>query len=129
MAELTEHTETPERAVPFGEGKTLTITREVNPAQLLNEVYDRLGDRQEYNVALQVQEWGLPISEANPAVLHVHPATADMRTVRGAVDTHTPDPHYGMSEEQVELASLKARLAEGDLGNEELNKLLRGIFA
>lgn len=139
MAELTKDapedgtpglvTPHPSGGTPFdGEGKSMTVTREVNPSQLLDEVYDRLGDRSHYNVALQVKEWGLPVSEANPATLHVHPASVDMRTVRGAVESHVPDPHWGMDDEAIRLAGLKAKLAEGDLGHEELNQLLRAVL-
>lgn len=141
MAELTEDptptegepgllTPHPSGGAPFdGEGKTLTITKPVHPAQLLNEVYDRLGDRAHYNAALQVKEPFLPVSEANPAVLHIHPASVDMRTVRGVVESHAPDPRWGMDEQAAELADLKTRLATEDLGPEELNRLLRSILA
>lgn len=115
---------------PFdGEGKSLVVTKPVNAAQLIEEVYDRLGDRQRFQVVLQDSGDGQPYSESNPATLHVFPADVDMRTVRGAVESHVLDAHFGMTDEERGLNDLCARLTTEDLSNEELNRVLRGLLA
>lgn len=134
MAELTKEAEggemTPHPAgnAPFeGEGKSLLITKPVNVAQLLEEVYDRLGDHQKYNVVLSSELDTEDFSEAHPGTLHVHPADADMRKVRGVVESHVPDPDWGLDEEAKEIRDLKGKLADGDLDQQQMNALLRRL--
>lgn len=113
---------------PFeGQGKTLAVTKPVNVAQLLEEVYDRLGDHQKYNVVLVSEHDTGDFSEAQPGTLHVHPADADMRKVRGVVESHVPDPDWGLDEEAREIRDLKAKLVEGDLDQQQMNALLRRL--
>lgn len=113
---------------PFeGEGKTYEVTKPINPAQLIDEVYDRLANRQKYQVVIHVVDFDKEVSKDNPATIHVHPADADMRTVRGAVESHVPDPDFGMTQEQVELRDLRTRLATEDLTVQELNTIMRSI--
>jgi len=113
---------------PFeGEGKTLAVTKPVNAAQLLEEVYDRLGDHQKYNVVLASERDPGELSEEHPGTLHVHPADADMRKVRGVVESHVPDPDWGLDEDAREIRDLKAKLAQGDLDQQQMNVLLRRL--
>lgn len=111
-----------------GNAKTMTVTKDVNPGQLMEEVYERLGDRKKFEVVAQVEDDEGEISEENPLVLHVF-GDADMRTVRGVVESHEKDPNYGVSDDERELRELADRLTSGeDLPAADLNKLLRGML-
>lgn len=107
--------------LPFdGRAKSMRVSKEVNDRQLIDEVYGRLGDRDRYEVVLA--------GDDGDRVLYVL-GEADMRTVRGAVDSHVPDPHYGLSEEERRLAGLRRRLHDGeDLSSPDLNALLRTLL-
>lgn len=111
-----------------GEVKTLTVTTDVNVAQLMDEVDDRLGDPERYQVVARLEDDESPVSKKNPLILYVH-GDADMRTVRGVVESHEKDEHYGLSDEEREINSLREKLRSGkDLPAAELNKLLRAIL-
>lgn len=112
-----------------GKGKSYEVTKDVNPHQLIEEVYARLGNRDKYQVVAHLEDDDNPVSEKNPLTLHLLGDDVDLRTVRGVVETHEKDEHYGVSDEEKELRSLEARLADGeDLPAEDLNKVLRGII-
>lgn len=112
-----------------GEGKFLTVTKDVHPLQLMDEVYARLGDRTKYEVVCVLEDDDNPVSEENPLVLHVMGNSVDLRTVRGVVESHEKDEHYGRTEEEKHLEELKERLRSGeDLPASELNALLRSML-
>jgi hypothetical protein len=119
----------PQQALFDGDTKSVTVTHEVNLLQLLNEVEDRLGDRSHFQVVMEMADHKAPVSEMNPLIIHVHPAEADMRTVRGAVDSHSPDPDYGRSDADKKLEELKGRLRDGDLSLKDLNTILRSVIS
>lgn len=106
---------------PFdGKAKSLTIGKPVNEGQLIEEVYTRLGDRDAFEVA---------IAGAEPDQTLYVLGDVDMRTVRGVVESHVPDPEHGLDESEKEIRQLKERLASGeDLEGAELNKLLRSLL-
>lgn len=112
-----------------GEGQKLTVTKDVNAHQLMEEVYDRLGDRDKYQVAAVLEDDYAPVSEENPLVLYVL-GDADMKAVEDAVEQHEKDEHWGLSEEEQKINDLKARLKDGeDLPTADLNTLLRAIVS
>lgn len=107
--------------VPFdGKGKSLKVGKKINEYQLIQEVYERLGDRDAYQVVLADGDDG-------PLVYVL--GDVDMRTVRGVVESHTPDELYGLNEEERTIRQLKARLHGGeDLSESDLNKLMRAML-
>lgn len=112
-----------------GEGKSYTVTKDVNPVQLLHEVEEKLGDRDRFQVIVQGAKPGRKVSEENPLTIHVHGEGADMRKVRGVVESHTPDPHFGVSQEDQEVDALRKKLQGGkDLTVAELNKVVRSLI-
>ncbi len=112
--------------LPFdGQGKSLTVIKNVNPPQLIEEVYARLGDRADFEVVAQLD--GDTVSPEHPMTLHVL-GSADMRTVLGVVNSHVPDDSYGMDEQERRVHALKERLIRGeDLSEQELNTLMRAM--
>lgn len=115
------------KAIFEGNAKAMTVTKAVNTVQLAHEIDDRLGDPERYHVAMVLDRHDVPVSEKNPLTIYVHPADVDMRTVRGAVESHVADADYGRSEQDIEIGKLKERLAGGDLSLEELNRIVRSI--
>jgi hypothetical protein len=112
-----------------GDHKSLEVTREVGLIQLSDEIEERLGDPEKFHVVMEIQDEKSPVSEKNPLIIHVHPAEVDMRTVRGAVDSHEMDPDYGKTDEDKNLEALKERLGKGDLSLKELNVILRSVIS
>ena len=111
-----------------GEGKSYEVTRDVHPLQLIDEVYDRLGDRSKYEVVAHLEDDDSPVSESNPLTLHLT-GNVDLRTVRAVVETHEKNPDYGLDSEEIQINGLKERLLSGeDLPASDLNVLLRSIF-
>lgn len=110
-----------------GEAKSLKVTNDVNVHQLIDEIDTRLGDRERFHVVGHLEDDDNPVSEQNPLTLYVH-GGADMRTVRGVVESHDKDPNYGLSDEDRRINELKGKLRSGkDLPAAELNELLRSI--
>lgn len=107
--------------VPFdGNAKSMKVTKDAHDGQLIEEVYTRLGDRDAYQVVIT--------GDGPERVLYVL-GDADMRTVRGVVESHTPDPHYGLTEQDRKVRELRERLRSGeDLPPEDLNVLLRALL-
>lgn len=107
--------------VPFdGKAKSMKLSGEVAHGQLVAEVYDRLGGRDDHEVTVT--------GEGDEQTLWVL-GDVDMRSIRGVVDSHTPDPHFGLTEEQQAVKQLKERLASGeDLPASDLNRLLRAML-
>jgi hypothetical protein len=111
-----------------GEAKSLKVTKDVNVRQLIDEIDERLGDRKRYQVVGHLEDDDREVSEKNPLTLYVH-GDADMRTVRGVVESHDKDPDYGLTDEEKDLNELRAKLKSGeDLPAGELNRLLRSIL-
>lgn len=111
-----------------GQAKSMKITRDVNPHQLMTEIDDRLSDRERFQVVAHLEDDDSPVSEENPLTLYIH-GDADMRTVRGVVESHEKDDNYGLTDEEREINALKAKLKDGkDLPPAELNKLLRAML-
>jgi hypothetical protein len=111
-----------------GDAKSLVVTKDVNVHQLINEIDGRLGDPDKYHVVGHLEDDDNPVSEQNPLTLYVH-GGADMRTVRGVVESHDKDPDYGLSDEDRRISELKSKLQSGeDLPAAELNELLRSII-
>lgn len=111
-----------------GQGKSYEVTKDVNPGQLIEEVYARLGDRNKYQVVAHLEDDDNPVSESNPLTLHML-GDIDLRTVRGVVETHEKDEFFGMTEEEKNLGELKERLLNGeDLPAADVNTLLRSIL-
>lgn len=111
-----------------GQAKSLKVIKDVNVGQLMDEIDERLGDPEKYHVVGHWENDNIPVSADNPLTLFVA-GGADMRTVRGAVESHVKDDHYGLSEEEREINDLKAKLKSGkDLPTADLNKLLRSIL-
>jgi len=107
--------------VPFdGKAKSLKVGKEVSGVQLIEEVYARLGDRDAFQVVLT--------GDSPEQMLYVL-GDVDMRTVRGVVDSHTPDPDHGLDDSQKEIRRLRDRLRGGeDLPSSDLNKLMRAML-
>lgn len=115
-------------SAPFeGEGVSLEVTEDVNPTQLVEEVYTRLGNRDRFQVVVHYQHYGEPISEANPLTLYVHPQ-ASTGVLAEVVGAHVKDPDWGLDDQDKRIRDLKERLTSQDLSNQELNELLRTIF-
>lgn len=111
-----------------GEAKSLVVEKDVNVHQLMDEIDARLGDQERYHVVAHLENDEAPVSSENPLTLYVH-GGADMRTVRGAVESHDKDPNYGLSDADRHLNELKEKLKSGkDLPAAELNELLRSIL-
>lgn len=111
-----------------GEAKTLVVDRDVNLHQLVEEVYERLGNREKYQVVAHLEDDEIPVSPENPLTLYVH-GGADMRTVRGAVESHDKDPNYGLTDADRRLQGLREKLQSGqDLPAAELNEVLRSLL-
>lgn len=111
-----------------GKGKSYEVTKDVNPRQLIEEVYERLGDRNKFEVVAHLEDDDNPVSESNPLTLHML-GDVDLRTVRGVVETHEKDDAYGMTDEERKIQELKDRLRGGeDLPAADLNQLLRSIL-
>ena len=111
-----------------GDVKTLRVTKDVYPVQLVDEIDDRLGDADRFQVAVHLDDDEAPVSEKNPLTLYIH-GDPDMRTVRGAVESHVPNPHHGMTAGEIRVAELKDKLRSGkDLPASELSELLRATM-
>ena len=67
-----------------GEGKVYEVTKDVNPYQLIEEIYERLGNRDKYQVVATLEDDDAGVSESNPLVLHLF-GDVDLRTVRGGI--------------------------------------------
>lgn len=108
--------------VPFdGKAESVKLTGEVAEHQLVEEVYERLGDRGAFEVTVTGDR-------GEEQVLWVL-GGADMDAVRDVVGSHTPDPDYGLDEEGKALRKLRERLASGeDLAASDLNRLLRSML-
>lgn len=118
----------PGQEVFEGKAKTLKVTKDVNVPQLMHEVDERLGDPDRYQVVGHWEDDLVPVSEANPLTLFVD-GEADMRTVRGVVESHVKDEHWGLSDQEREINELKAKLKSGkDLPAADLNKLMRAML-
>lgn len=116
-----------DEAIFGGEAKSLKVTKDVNVHQLIDEIDARLSDPQRYHVVGHLKDDDNPVSEKNPLTLYVH-GDADMRTVRGVVESHDKDSDYGLTDEERGLNKLKEKLRSGeDLPAAELNRLLRSI--
>jgi hypothetical protein len=111
-----------------GDVKSVKVTGDVNTIQLLDEIEEHLGDRERYQVLMEMKDPRASVSDENPLVIHVHPATTDMEAVLGVVNSHTADADYGKTKKDKELESLKGRLAKGDLALEDLNKIVRSLI-
>lgn len=112
----------------LGEAKSLTVTKDVNIGQLLTEVDERLNDSARYHVVAHIERDEDEVSEENPLTLYVH-GDADMRTVRGVVESHVRDDSYGIPDEERKINELKEKLKAGeDLPPADLNKLLRAML-
>lgn len=120
---------TPKQPFFDGDVKSVKVTGDVNAIQLLDEIEDHLGNRDQYQVLMEIADHKTPVSKDNPLVIHVHPASTDMDAVLGVVNAHEPDADYGKTDKDKELESLKARLAEGDLALEDLNKIVRSLVS
>jgi hypothetical protein len=107
--------------IPFdGNGKSMKVTKPVHQRQLIEEIYERLGDRNAYQVVLT--------GDDGDQTLYVL-GDVDMRTVRGVLESHTPDQHYGLSDQDRTVNALRERLRNGeDLPTEDLNVLLRTLL-
>lgn len=133
--EVPEELETPsgvlqevETPIFGGEAKTLKVTSDVHVHQLMDEIDARLGNPEKFHVVGHLEHDDKPVSEQNPLTLYVY-GGADMRTVRGAVESHDKDPNYGLTEEEQRLNGLKEKLRSGkDLPAAELNELLRSML-
>jgi hypothetical protein len=111
-----------------GEAKSLVVTKDVNVHQLVDEIDKRLGNQERYQVVGHLEDDDEPVSESNPLTLYVH-GDADMRTVRGVVESHDKDPDYGLTDEEKNLNELKDKLRSGkDLPAAELNQILRSLL-
>jgi hypothetical protein len=111
-----------------GAGKSYKVTKDVRPGQLIEEIYERLGDRSKFEVVAHLDD-DAPVSEDNPLTLHLL-GDVDLRTVRGVVESHEKDENFGLSDEEAKLNVLKDRLTSGeDLPVKELNKLLRSMLS
>lgn len=108
--------------VPFdGNARSVELAGEVSEHQLVEEVYEHLGDRDAYQVTVTGDR-------GEQQVLWVL-GDADMDGVRGVVDAHVPDPDHGLDEEGRALRQLRERLASGeDLPASDLNRLLRAML-
>lgn len=112
----------------LGEAKSLTVTKDVNIGQLLDEIDERLNDSSRYHVVAHIERDEDEVTEENPLTLYVH-GDADMRTVRGVVESHVRDDSYGVSDEERTINELKDKLKAGDdLPPADLNKLLRSML-
>lgn len=112
-----------------GAGKSYKVTKDVRPGQLIEEIYERLGDRSKFEVVVHLEDDDAPVSESNPLTLHLL-GDVDLRTVRGVVESHEKDDNFGLTVEEVKLNALRDRLASGeDLPVGELNKLLRSMLS
>ncbi len=111
-----------------GNAKTLKVTKDVNVGQLMDEIDARLGDSERFQVVGHWEDDNSPVSADNPLTLYVD-GGADMRTVRGVMESHVKDDAYGMSESEREIKALKEKLRSGkDLPTADLNKLLRAML-
>lgn len=111
-----------------GDAKSLVVESDVNVHQLIDEIDERLGNRDKFQVVGHLEDDENPVSPQNPLTLYVH-GGADMRTVRGAVESHDKDPNYGLTAADKRLNELREKLQSGqDLPAAELNEILRSIL-
>jgi hypothetical protein len=112
-----------EGTVPYGgKGLTLNATGDVHPYQLIEEIYQRLGERGDYEVVVTESHDGKQRS------VHVL-GDADRAVVQGVIDSHDPDPDYGLSAEERRIQDLKHQLKSGaDLSPQDLNTLMRAML-
>jgi hypothetical protein len=94
----------------------------------MDEIDTRLGNPDKFHVVGHLEHDNEPVSEKNPLILYVY-GGADMRTVRGVVESHEKNPNYGLTDEERRLNELKEKLKSGkDLPAAELNQLLRSML-
>jgi hypothetical protein len=110
---------------PFdGRATALEVPGPVNVAQLLDEVYERLGGRSAHQVVY---------TDDGDGGRHLHvlgeAGEVDADAVRQVIAAHTPDDGYGLDEATRQARALRKRLLEGGtLGMEELHVLLRAML-
>lgn len=104
-----------------GQALAVPLSGDVHDAQLIEEVYGRLGDRDAFQVVTTEGVDGVK-------TLHVLGDT-DVDTVKAVAQAHTPDPDFGLDEDGKRLRQLRERLKAGeDLPASELSALMRAMF-
>jgi hypothetical protein len=106
---------------PFGNSKSFAVDKEINVAQLQEEIEQASGA----TVALSLHR----IPGQTAGTLYLSPGEAvDGRTVVGKIKSHVPDPLFGLTEEQRLQAEVMAKVRRGKpLDPEELTVALRAL--
>lgn len=79
---------------PYEDAVTVNLTKEVNVVQLTDEISAAVG--QTVQLAIVRDDFTMPISVSNPAVVWIKPDTVNLTTVNNAITAHVANPNYGV---------------------------------
>lgn len=111
-----------------GKGTQFKVEKNINFPQLAAELTKALPNDVAF-VGTRTSIDNDEVNEKNPMVLHFSSADVNHALVKSVVDEHEPDPHFGLSEDEVAHADLISQLEKGDLSLKDLNALLRNHLA
>ncbi|MET7363250.1 hypothetical protein ABZS76_33100 [Streptomyces sp. NPDC005562] len=118
---------------PFsGDSQRFTWPRQANIGQLQIEITEALGDqvRLAFISPRDTEGGDVEVSDEAPLIVFVTPSSADLAAVRQVMAAHRPDPYYGMSDEERQVAQLQEKIRSGaDLTMEEMQKALRMLVS
>lgn len=107
--------------------KTFDVTKPVSPGQLQDEIEAAVGEEVMLAFAKPVPD--AEASADNPLTLFLTPDSVDGRKVRGVIDKHSPDPHYGLTEEGQARHAVLEKVKQGEtLEPGELTMALQMLF-
>lgn len=106
---------------PFGDSKTFEVDKEINVAQLQAEIEEASGATLQFSFAR--------IPGETSGTLYISPGKdIDGRKVVGKIKSHTPDPLFGLTEEQRLRAEVAEKVRRGKvLTPEELTIILQSL--
>ncbi|THA72557.1 hypothetical protein E6R60_26885 [Streptomyces sp. A0642] len=122
MAGMTDSTLSNEAAAedsmdPFGGGShVISWPRAVTVGQLTDEIAQALGNEVSIAVAMPTDANGADreVSGQHPLKIFVTPPSTDLAAVKQLLAAHRPDPHYGMSDEDIKRGSLERKIRSGE---------------
>lgn len=79
---------------PYEDALTTSLTKEVNVVQLTDEISAAVG--QSVQLAIVRDDFTMPISVGNPAVVWIIPDTVNLTTVNNTITAHVINPNYGI---------------------------------
>lgn len=116
---------------PFqGDSQMVKWGQEINLGQLKDEVTAALGAVQ-MAVYPPEDEAGadLPVDADHPNLVFVSPSSVDLVALRRMLGAHRPDPHYGLTPEQIQQAQLHEKIrAKEPLTQDELLQAVQMLY-